>query len=190
MFWIATICLLAVISWILFDAVNERRWVEAHQDDESVAADKGLAPKYSQLSRSPMPERRYSINKQDSSVGRFATNMREKTFNLGKVIEQKTTEKFRDTADVASADGMKAGGRSWSEIGNSIVGDNSMIGRATEKISKKAVEIGAQLPTEMLKPALRDKSAPAVEPTGPVGRFVKNVSSRVEQIERKLDAKV
>ena len=38
MIWIATLCLLAVAAWLFFNALNERRWVEAHSHDETVAA--------------------------------------------------------------------------------------------------------------------------------------------------------
>ena len=186
MIWIATFCLLAVISWLLFNAWNERRWVYTHQDDKSVVADQGLIPKYSQWDQTDVPEGRYSINKPDSSVGRFATGVKEKTSSLGSTIEQKSAAKFKGIADIASAGGSKTGERSWSEIGDSIVGENSTIGRATENVSKKAIELGEKLPTEKLKPAVRDKSASSAEPSGPVGRFIKNVSNRIEEIDRKV----
>ncbi len=44
MIWITTLCLLAVAAWLFFNALNERRWVEAHSHDETVASDEGLMP--------------------------------------------------------------------------------------------------------------------------------------------------
>lgn len=40
--WIATLCLLAIAAWLFFNALNERRWVETHKHDETVASDEGL----------------------------------------------------------------------------------------------------------------------------------------------------
>lgn len=44
MIWITSICLIAVAAWLLFNALNERRWVKAHSHDETVASDEGLLP--------------------------------------------------------------------------------------------------------------------------------------------------
>ena len=52
MIWITTLCLLAVFAWLLFNGLNERRWVQAHAHDETVAQDEGLLPSLSSLSGS------------------------------------------------------------------------------------------------------------------------------------------
>ena len=189
MIWIATICLLALFSWFLFNGLNERRWVESHQHDENVSTDQGLFPTYSKLSRAPMPEGGYSIHKTDSSVGRFAMRAKEKTAKLGEVVEQKAAALTANKqSDSLSAGGSSEGKRSLSEIGASLVGDGSMIGRTSDKLSKKAIEIGKKVPVEKLKPKnLRNSSSAASEPSGSIGRAIKKISTRIEEIDRKVD---
>lgn len=55
MIWIATLCLLAVAAWLFFNAMNERRWVQAHSHDETVASDEGLLANYTALTRTASP---------------------------------------------------------------------------------------------------------------------------------------
>lgn len=50
--WIATLCLLAIAAWLFFNALNERRWVEAHKHDETVASDEGLLAGFTALTGS------------------------------------------------------------------------------------------------------------------------------------------
>ena len=52
MIWITTLCLLAVFAWLMFNGLNERRWVQAHAHDETVASDEGLLPSLSSLTGS------------------------------------------------------------------------------------------------------------------------------------------
>lgn len=53
--WIATLCLLAIAVWLFFNALNERRWVEAHSHDETVASDEGLLANFTALTRTATP---------------------------------------------------------------------------------------------------------------------------------------
>ncbi|MGK0321637.1 MAG: hypothetical protein ACI9JP_003831, partial [Granulosicoccus sp.] len=55
MIWITTLCLLAVALWLFFNALNERRWVEAHSHDETVASDEGLLPSLTGLTKTANP---------------------------------------------------------------------------------------------------------------------------------------
>lgn len=55
MIWIATLCLLAIAAWLFFNALNERRWVEAHSHDETVASDEGLLVNFTALTRTSVP---------------------------------------------------------------------------------------------------------------------------------------
>ncbi|MGQ7844274.1 hypothetical protein ACUNV4_07355 [Granulosicoccus sp. 3-233] len=55
MMWIATLCLLAIAAWLFFNALNERRWVEAHSHDETVASDEGLLANFTALTRTANP---------------------------------------------------------------------------------------------------------------------------------------
>ena len=52
MIWITSLCLLAVFAWLVFNGLNERRWVQAHAHDETVASDEGLLPSLSSLTGS------------------------------------------------------------------------------------------------------------------------------------------
>ena len=51
MIWITTLCLLAVALWLFFNALNERRWVDDHSHDETVASDEGLFPSLTGLTK-------------------------------------------------------------------------------------------------------------------------------------------
>ena len=53
--WIATLCLLAIAVWLFFNALNERRWVEDHSHDETVASDEGLLANFTALTRTANP---------------------------------------------------------------------------------------------------------------------------------------
>lgn len=55
MIWITTLCLLAVALWLFFNALNERRWVEAHSHDETVASDEGLLPSLTSMTKTASP---------------------------------------------------------------------------------------------------------------------------------------
>ncbi len=55
MIWIATLCLLAIAAWLFFNALNERRWVQAHSHDETVASDEGLLANFTSLTRTASP---------------------------------------------------------------------------------------------------------------------------------------
>ena len=175
MIWIATLCLLALAAWLFFNGLNERRWVEAHMDDQSVVSDEGLFPKYSRLNRSAEPEGRYSINQADSKVSRMATRVKEKTANMGAAIEQKV-------AASAGEKNLKAlDGRSLSELGSSITGSDSVLGRAADKLSN----VSSGLPIEKIKPAALTKNA-AQPATGPISSRIKNVRDRLDEIQAKV----
>jgi len=95
MIWIATICLLAIAAWLFFNALNERRWVEAHSHDETVAADKGLFPSFSK------PEDTYTVNQVNTGVGKKVAKIRQKTAEIGDKLEQ--------TAAVSNSGGLRTG---------------------------------------------------------------------------------
>ncbi len=177
MIWIATLCLLALAAWLFLNALNERRWVEAHQDDQIVAADEGLVPAYSRLSRSAEPEGRYSINQSSGSISRMATRVKEKTAHLGTTIEQKTAVSTSNNATTS------AGGRTLSEIGTSITGSDSIVGRVAEKLSN----VSEKIPAEKIRPNLRKKDFSGQTSTGPIGSAINNINDKLERIQSKVD---
>lgn len=50
MFLLASLILLFIVAWLFFNALNEKRWVDAHMHDETVAADPGILPDVSEFS--------------------------------------------------------------------------------------------------------------------------------------------
>lgn len=49
MFLLASLILLFIVIWLFLNALNEKRWVDAHSHDEAVAADPGLLPGFTAL---------------------------------------------------------------------------------------------------------------------------------------------
>ncbi|MBX2838888.1 MAG: hypothetical protein KTR35_18675 [Gammaproteobacteria bacterium] len=49
MFLLASLILLFIVIWLFFNALNEKRWVDAHNHDETVASDPGLLPGFTAL---------------------------------------------------------------------------------------------------------------------------------------------
>lgn len=49
MFMLATLIFLLIAAWLFFNGINEKRWVDAHRHDETVAADPGLLPRMSRI---------------------------------------------------------------------------------------------------------------------------------------------
>jgi len=77
MIWITTLCLLAVFAWLLFNGLNERRWVQAHSHDETVASDEGLLPSLSSVTGSGgLPEMTAAAG---AGLTKTMHNVREKT---------------------------------------------------------------------------------------------------------------
>ncbi len=92
MIWISTLCLLAVAAWLLLNALNERKWVEAHSHDETVASDPGLFPSLTALTTSGTldSDGKLSIDQENTKFARAVTSVKEKTAKYGdKFIEAK-----------------------------------------------------------------------------------------------------
>ena len=78
MIWIATLCLLAIAVWLFFNALNERRWVESHSHDETVASDEGLLANFTALTRTaPASEPGAPGEVIQTPLGVFCTESRE-----------------------------------------------------------------------------------------------------------------
>ncbi len=92
MIWICTISLLFVASWLFFNALNERRWVQAHIHDESVASDEGLLPSFTMRTGTGAVDGdgKVSIDQENSRFARAVAKVQEKTSKLGdKYFESK-----------------------------------------------------------------------------------------------------
>ncbi len=122
MIWISTLCLLAVAAWLLFNALNERRWVEAHSHDETVASDPGLFPSMTALTGSGTldSDGKLSFDQENTAFARAVTSVKEKTSKYG--------DKFIE-AKVAASKAVDGEGPA-----HSASADDSTFGRAVAKI--------------------------------------------------------
>ncbi|MFK7994734.1 MAG: hypothetical protein AB8B87_11395 [Granulosicoccus sp.] len=137
MIWICTIFLLIVAAWLFFNALNERRWVQAHSQDETVAADKGLFPAFStRTGTGSLPaDGKLSINQESSIFARTVSRIQNSTSGLG--------EKYFDAkAAAARIDDPTQRPRSARE-------ENTLFGRAVARIGAKAESIDQKLDVKM-----------------------------------------
>ncbi len=116
MIWIATLCLLAIAAWLFFNALNERRWVQAHSHDETVASDEGLLASFTSLTRTASPSGDPAIagEPQITPLGRAVTTVQGTAARVsGKFQEQRAahargeeTVLSRAVAKVTDKDGV------------------------------------------------------------------------------------
>ena len=206
MIWIATLCLLAIIAWLFLNALNERRWVESHSHDESVAADKGLIPDFSTLTarmKSDADGGRVSLDHEDSRFARAVKKVQERSAGIGERLEQ------RAAAGRTREDGDTFFGRMVEKVGGaatrlddkledrmkrqasgeprSITDEDSFFGRATARVNRKQEEYGQRVRERVERKAATDQPAGSVEDEGVFGRMVSKVSGRLDKVERRLD---
>ena len=208
MIWIATLCLLAIAAWLFFNALNERRWVEAHSHDESVRADPGILPDFSAMmsKMSSGTDGRVSIDQEDSAFARAVAKVREKSEKVGERIERRAAEgRERDDGDTFFGRAVaKVGGtvngmderldararRAAERRSGSVTEEDSLFGRATARVARKQEEYGARMRERVARKAATDQPArPAAEEDGLFGSLVRRVSGRLERMEGKIDAK-
>ena len=178
MIWIATLLLLAIAAWFLLEGNNERRWVEDHQHDETVAADRGYLPGLDKLNKSSEPTDRYSAVASDNGVGRFANKMRDKTSKIGDAIEQRTASATTGAGETPN-DAKRQKRR---ERGNALTGPDSLIGRTAQRIADKTDAISDKIPEGRL---VSDSRYGEQEPSG-MRRFINSVESKLERIDDKV----
>lgn len=164
MIWITTLCLLFVIAWLLFNGLNERRWVKAHSHDETVASDEGLMYSLSAATRSGNPSSGSSGETQDNLFGKVLTKVKDGSSEYDRRLREKlqagkaamaagdgsgegfferTTRKVASTSDNLSQK-VAARAKNLSE-GESVFGDMSGklsggMSRARSGLSKAAGE--------------------------------------------------
>lgn len=175
MIWITTLLLIAVAIWLYLEGRNERRWVQDHLDDEAVAADKGLLPKYEDLKQAPEPTERYSVAQAENRVGKFAAKAKEKTRSLGDAVERRATPGAGDSA-------MAAKRQKRSEKGNSITGPDSFIGRTADKLAAKTDKVVDKIPEGRLV----SDSHYGDQPPGRVRSLINSVTDRLDKIDEQV----
>ena len=207
MIWIATLCLLALIAWLFLNALNERRWVEAHSHDESVAADKGILPDFSNITAKmkEASDGRVSLDHEDSRFARAVKKVQEKSVGVSERLERRAAEgRERDDGDTFFGRMVeKIGGaatrlddrleermkRQASGETRSVTEENSFFGRATARVNRKQEEYGQRMRERVERKAASDQ--PAGEGSradeGVFGRMVDKVSGRLDRVERRLD---
>ena len=206
MIWIATLCLLAIAAWLFFNALNERRWVEAHSHDETVASDPGILPDFSRLSARLHPDGKVSIDQEDSGFARAVAKVREKTEKASEKIEKRAAEaRERDDGETFFGRAVaKIGGRvnamddkldarakrAASAPSGSITEESSLFGRATARVNRKQEEYGLRLHERAASRAAEPAaSRSARDDDGFFGRMVNRVSGQLDRVEGKMDAR-
>ncbi|MFK7861267.1 MAG: hypothetical protein AB8B64_20800 [Granulosicoccus sp.] len=151
MIWICTLFLLVVSAWLFFNALNERRWVQAHSHDETVAADKGLFPAFSTRTGSgTLPTHgKVSIDQESSFFARAVTGIQSKTAGFG--------ESFLDAkAAAARIENPENRPRSAGE-------ENTLFGRAVARIGEKAERMDQKLDVKMKEASSQSSSSAGYE---------------------------
>jgi len=193
MIWITTLCLLAVAAWLFFNALNERRWVEAHSHDETVASDEGLLASFSEKTASAPA---------DSALGRAAghyqgarkkaSDMYERAKQpdgaLGeKSIAGRTFSKAKEKASQLNQK-IDSGMKSASSVKDGPSdGEGSFLGRAAEKTGNLT-----QKAAQKVK-ASADNLAGKTNSDGKEGMLSKvagKVSGGMAAVDNKLDRSV
>ena len=163
MIWIATLCLLAVIAWLFVNALNERRWVQAHSHDEGVAADKGIIPDFSAMTArmNGHGEGRVALDDEDTLFARAVKRVQSKGAKLGERIERRAAA-GRERDDRESFFGRaveRIGGaatrlddrldararRKASAERRSATEEDTFFGRATARVARKQEEYGQRM---------------------------------------------
>jgi len=205
MIWITTLCLLAVAAWLFFNALNERRWVEAHSHDETVASDEGLMPsltaRTNTASDSGTPGTRAGNRLQGSSqkIGEQIKGAKQKASDMyerakqpdGALSENSFTGRtFSKAKEQASKLNKKidAGMKSASSVKNgSADGEGSVLGRAAAK-SGDLTQKAAQKVKASADSLVGKTNAQGEE--GMISKIAGKVSGGMAAVDQKLDRSV
>jgi len=134
MIWITTLCLLAVALWLFFNALNERRWVEAHSHDETVASDEGLFPSLTGQTKTASEGGTPSTG-QETPMERAAAKLKTGTQKLGGQISEAKKSAGEMYERAKQSDGA--------------LGENSTVGRLAAKTREKASALNQKLDSGM-----------------------------------------
>ena len=133
MMWIVTLALLFVAAWLYFNALNERRWVEAHRHDETVASDTGLLPNFSAMTGTGSPESgRLSIEQESGRFARAVQKVQAKTAGLGERIEKRVEAARVDDAQRPTSAADEPG-----RFGRLVARVSERTGRFDDRLSER-----------------------------------------------------
>ena len=98
-----TVFMLAILAWLFFNAMNEKRWVEAHSHDESVASDQGFLPSFSSVSQSMRADGKaggkVSIDQEDTRFARAVAGVKRRTAKYSDGLERRAAAARVDDAN-------------------------------------------------------------------------------------------
>ena len=174
MIWICTLCLLFVAAWLFFNALNEKRWVEAHSHDESVASDEGLFGGFS-LRTGTGPtgvDGKVSIDQENTRFARAVSKVKNQTTVWGdKLIESKI-----------SAARIKDG----EQRPRSIREENTLFGRAVARVSgiadRREQRFGDSINSSSQNAGATDSSDGSNE--GLVARTSRKVAAKSDEVSQ------
>jgi len=176
MIWISTLCLLAIAAWLFFNALNERRWVEAHSHDETVASDEGLLPSFTTRTRSAnlQGDGKISIDQENTGFARAVAAVQEKSAKLG--------DKFVEAKVAAARIGDNE------DRPGSASEENTLFGRMVSKVGAKAAQIDDKLDAKMKAAAIQGSTS--VTDDGQGGSFFERTSRKVSQRSEEITQRI
>jgi len=208
MIWIATLCLLAVAAWLLFNGINERRWVQAHSHDETVAADEGFLPDFSAMvaKRRVDGDGKVPISEEDTFFARAVSKVREKSAGVSEKLEarvaaadgpsffDRSVERVRGATDKVGGmmdERMRRERMKGEEAaaGRPITEEGGLFPGAVGWVSEKTGAVGERLAERAKRSTGADGQRVSLEEEDSLfARAVKKVGGSLERVEGKLDA--
>ena len=174
MIWISTLCLLCIAAWLFFNALNEKRWVEAHSHDESVASDEGLLGGFSLRTGTGHTgvDGKVSIDQENTRFARAVAKVKNQTTVWGdKLIESKVSE-----ARIKDGEQRPA----------SVREENTLFGRAVARVSSSSDRREQQFGEKMNPAGHHDGQADSNERSseGLVARTTRKVANKSDEISQ------
>ena len=213
MIWITTLCLLAVAAWLFFNALNERRWVEAHSHDETVASDEGLFPSLTAKTNTatdsgtpghssdgtPLSRTGNRLQGSTQKMGEHLKGAKQKASNMYERAKQpdgalsedsfagRTLSKAKEQASKLNKK-IDAGMKSASSVKNgSADGEGSVLGRAAAK-SGDLTQKAAQKVKASADSLVGKTNSQGEE--GMLSKIAGKVSGGMAAVDQKLDRSV
>lgn len=177
MIWICTLCLLFIAAWLLFNGLNERRWVHSHSHDETVANDEGLLMGLSNLTRSgkPVGDGKLSIDEENSGFARAVSKVRTSTSKYGdKFIESRAAAARMDDDDYGHPAATQD--------------DDTFFGRAVSKVGAQSARMEKRLGEKMQSASASGKSVfgPNEQGESVVARVSKKVTAASNELSQRV----
>jgi len=175
MIWIATVFLLFVVAWLFINGLNEKRWVESHSHDETVASDQGLFAGLGARTPIASNDEKLSIDQENTRFARTASKLKNKTTKMGSLIES-NVQKAREA-------GSKQRGAAISAKPSSLERGDSSVDQAARQHNQmpghKLVQQGTQ--------RVAGASSPLANGDGVFDQMIRKVSGKLEDKQSARD---